>query len=76
MKNSSLIKYNFSNNFLEELSLKMKEITLSPDEILYEKGKIDRRLIFINKGNIENYVFLNKTKKSLNINKENDIIGY
>lgn len=76
IKNSVMMKLNFSNQFLDELSLQMKEVTLSPDEILYQTGQIDRRLIFINKGTIEDYVMLNKNKKVLRSNHSNDIIGY
>jgi CRP-like cAMP-binding protein len=76
IKNSEMMKLNFSNSFLDELCLKMKEVTLSPDEILYSTGQIDRRLIFINKGIIEDYVLLNKNKKVIKTNHSNDIIGY
>jgi hypothetical protein len=38
LKNNDLFKFNFTPKLLENLSLFMRELTLSPGEILYKQG--------------------------------------
>lgn len=51
--NQNEFKKNFTNEFLEKLSLKMKELILGPGEVIYLKNDLDTRLFFVKKGEIE-----------------------
>jgi len=48
-----MFNQNFSKNFLDRLSLHMKELTLGPGEILFKKGDIDNRYFYVNKGDLD-----------------------
>lgn len=40
------------------LSLRMQELIIAPDEILYKKGDKDLRIFFVFKGEMESYIDL------------------
>lgn len=61
--NSKLFGCNFSHRFLNELSLKMQELTLTPGEVLFKKGERDTRIFYINRGYVENYADINNEGK-------------
>ena len=50
---TKLFKLNFSLDCLKSLSLKIKEITAAPNEIIFKKGEIDNRLLFLLDGELE-----------------------
>ena len=54
------LKFNFSKEVLEELSLSMNEILYGPGEIIFSSGDIEERLFYIQKGDIE--LFLQKNE--------------
>ena len=45
-------KLNFSEKFLDSLTLAMQEIQLTPDEIIKNKGERDKKLYFVQKGKV------------------------
>ena len=53
MKNTKLFDLNFSGDCLTMLALKMKEMIVAPNEILFKLGDIDSRLFFLLDGEIE-----------------------
>jgi len=61
LKNFKMFYLNFSDKFLNALSLHMREITLGPGEILFNQGEIDMRLFYIIKGEIELFIDLEET---------------
>jgi CRP-like cAMP-binding protein len=52
LKKLSFFSQEFSTQFLEELSLSMKEITLGPGETLYNTGEYDERIYFLRRGEL------------------------
>ncbi|EAR84241.2 cyclic nucleotide-binding domain protein (macronuclear) [Tetrahymena thermophila SB210] len=57
--NSNIFKNNFSNKLIQQLSLVMKEITLGPGDIIFNKGDTDNRLYYVFKGAVENTLEIN-----------------
>jgi CRP-like cAMP-binding protein len=47
----------FSNNFIDELALKMKEKIIGPEELIYKEGEDGNKIYFIVRGKVE--MFLN-----------------
>lgn len=47
----------FSNNFIDELALKMKEKVIGPEELIYKEGESGDKIYFIVRGKVE--MFLN-----------------
>lgn len=68
LNDSKLFKFNFSKEFLEKLSLYMKEVLYGPGEIIYVKEEIDPKIYFINKGIIKLYL----NKRNLNSNSDDN----
>ena len=52
LRKSKIFALNFSAEFIDELSLNMKEMTLAPNEILFREGDLDDKLYFITRGEI------------------------
>lgn len=52
IKNEKIFKLNFSDQLLEELTLKMKEKRLAPEEIIYNQNEFTDKLFFLMKGSI------------------------
>ena len=48
-----LFSLNFSEKFLLDLSVNMKEMTIGPGENIFVEGDKDYRFYFLNKGNLE-----------------------
>ncbi len=53
LKEQNFLSKNFSERFLQELSLNIKERNYIPGEILYKENDINQKFILIIKGNIE-----------------------
>jgi CRP-like cAMP-binding protein len=51
-----ILKFNFSQEFLQELSLFTKESLYGNGEIIFSKGDLDDKLYFIFKGSVELYI--------------------
>jgi CRP-like cAMP-binding protein len=64
LKKLNFFSSEFSKEFLDQLSLSMKEITLGPGETLYYAGEYDDKIYYIRRGE------LYSTFKSLNQEKE------
>ena len=47
----------FSDNLIDELALKMKEVTMGPEEVIYKEKDDGEKIYFILKGCVE--IFLN-----------------
>lgn len=47
LNNISLLSNNFSQNFLQSLALKIKEKSLGPDEILFNRNDINEPNFYI-----------------------------
>lgn len=43
----------FSNKLMDSLALVMKEITLGPGDIVFNKGDFDNKFYFVFKGTVE-----------------------
>jgi CRP-like cAMP-binding protein len=67
---SKMFKFNFSEPFLRELTVQMKEIICRPGEVVFSLNEADNRIFFINKGEVE--LFLEKNKKK----DEQDIYSF
>ena len=52
---SRLLKENFSDQTINNLSLRMKEKKCVPEEIIYNNGDIADKLIFVLSGELELY---------------------
>jgi len=70
LQDSKIFKFNFTEPFLKELTVQMKEIICRPGEIVFSCNETDNRIFFINKGEVE--LFLEKNKKK----DEQDIYSY
>lgn len=57
-----MFKFNFSESFLKELTIQMKEIICRPGETIFSFNEVDNRIFFINKGEVE--LFLEKDNKN------------
>jgi CRP-like cAMP-binding protein len=53
MRRYKLFTLNFSNEFLDELSLLVKERRFNPEEIIFRKGDAPQQLYFLLKGTCE-----------------------
>ncbi|EAR91993.2 cation channel family protein (macronuclear) [Tetrahymena thermophila SB210] len=80
LQNSKMFKFNFSENFLKDLTVQMKEIICRPGEIIFTLNECDNRIFFINKGEVQ--LFLEKYKRkdeqdnySYDILTKGDIFG-
>lgn len=80
LHDSKMFKFNFSEPFLKELTVFMKEIICRPGEIVFSFNEKDNRIFFINKGEVE--LFLEKNKKkdeqdtySYDVLSKGDIFG-
>ncbi len=56
LQKQSILKNNFSSQFLKELAIYMRENTLAPGEIVYQHGENDPKMYYINQGEIEIYI--------------------
>lgn len=59
--NSKMFKFNFSESFLKDLTLIMKEIICRPGEMVFSANEEDNRIFLINKGHVE--LLLEKSQK-------------
>ena len=50
LSNSKIFKFNFSEGFLNELTLKIREVLYGPGEVIFTEGEKDHRIFYINKG--------------------------
>lgn len=62
LQKSKIFKFNFSEPFLKELTLIMKEIICRPGEMIFSSKEVDNRIFFINKGYVELYLEKHKKK--------------
>ncbi len=53
LHSKKLFRFNFSEKFIDELSLRMKEVIIGPGENIYKEGDNDSRIFFIIKGEVE-----------------------
>ena len=53
---TKLFKLNFTKECLKALSLRIKEITAAPNEVLFKKGETDSRIIFLLDGEVELFI--------------------
>jgi len=57
IQSKKFFKLFFSINFIDDLALRMNEIIVGPEEVIYKEGDDGERLYFIIKGKVE--MFLN-----------------
>lgn len=50
LKKADIFSLNFSKKCIQDLSIKMKERTYVPGEIIYKIGNNDNNLYFVHKG--------------------------
>ncbi|KAL4480488.1 hypothetical protein ABPG72_022243 [Tetrahymena utriculariae] len=53
LKNSNYFKLNFKDSILIHASLKMKELTFGPGQIIFNQNDLDNRIYFILKGKVQ-----------------------
>ncbi|KAL4509153.1 hypothetical protein ABPG72_018084 [Tetrahymena utriculariae] len=80
LQDSKMFKFNFSEHFLKDLTVQMKEIICRPGEIIFTLNECDNRIFFINKGEVQ--LFLEKQQRkdeqdnySYDILTKGDIFG-
>ncbi|KAL4438321.1 hypothetical protein ABPG74_009744 [Tetrahymena malaccensis] len=69
---SKVFGLHFTHSFLNTLAQSMKEITLAPGEILYQKNQNDNRILFLTSGDLE----LFEKEVRLRIVKKGEILNY
>ncbi|EAR84954.2 SNF2 family amine-terminal protein (macronuclear) [Tetrahymena thermophila SB210] len=69
---SKVFGLHFTHPFLNTLAQSMKEITLAPGEILYQKNQNDNRILFLTSGDLE----LFEKEVQLRIVKKGEILNY
>ena len=52
MRSKKIFSLYFSPDFIDQLSLKVKENRIHPEEIIFEKGEASDRLYFVLKGKV------------------------
>lgn len=52
IKSEKIFRLNFSEDFLDELALKMKEKRLAPEEIIYSQNELTDKIYFLMRGSI------------------------
>ncbi|KAL4462117.1 hypothetical protein ABPG74_000962 [Tetrahymena malaccensis] len=70
-----IFSLNFSKEFLDKLSLCMKQIKIGPEISLFEQNQFDQKLYFILKGSVDMFITMNNKNKSCKILKKGDLIG-
>ncbi|KAL4438081.1 hypothetical protein ABPG74_016860 [Tetrahymena malaccensis] len=68
LKNSNYFKLNFKDSILISASLKMKELTFGPGQIIFKQNDQDNRLFYILKGEVQ----LSSNNHQICIKDEND----
>ncbi|KAL4480491.1 hypothetical protein ABPG72_022246 [Tetrahymena utriculariae] len=68
LKSSNYFKLNFKDNILISASLKMKELTFGPGQIIFKQDDQDNRLFYILKGEVQ----LSSNNHQICIKDEND----
>ena len=53
LQKSDILSYNFSNDFIKELALSMKEMTASPGQDIFKTKQQDIKIFFVYQGQIE-----------------------
>ncbi|KAL4483600.1 hypothetical protein ABPG72_006666 [Tetrahymena utriculariae] len=70
-----IFSLNFSKQFLDKLSLCMKQIKIGPEISLFEQNQFDQKLYFILKGSVDMFISMSNKNKSCKILKKGDLIG-
>lgn len=53
LNKAKFLKLNFSNQFIDSLSLTMKEAKFGPDEVIFSQNKLQNKLYFIISGDVQ-----------------------
>ncbi|EWS72631.1 cyclic nucleotide-binding domain protein (macronuclear) [Tetrahymena thermophila SB210] len=62
-----IFSLNFTKPFLNELSMKIKQLKIGPETDLYQLGEFDKRLFFVQKGSIALYIKQSHNQKEYSI---------
>ncbi|EAR82046.2 cyclic nucleotide-binding domain protein (macronuclear) [Tetrahymena thermophila SB210] len=66
---------NFSKQFLDKLSIKIKSMKLGPETNLYRQDELDQKIYFISKGSMMLYFQQNQVERECKILTKGDMIG-
>lgn len=79
LNDQKVFKLNFSQDFILDMSLKMKEIRFGPEEIIFLENEYLDRLFFIIKGQVELFVNVSDSENNklsrVNILSKGRLIG-
>ncbi|KAL4462119.1 hypothetical protein ABPG74_000964 [Tetrahymena malaccensis] len=70
-----IFSLNFTKPFLNELSMKVKQLNIGPETDLYQLGEFDKRLFFVQKGSIVLYAQQSNNQKEYSILSKGSMFG-
>ncbi|EAR82042.3 cyclic nucleotide-binding domain protein (macronuclear) [Tetrahymena thermophila SB210] len=70
-----IFSLNFTKPFLNELSMKIKQLKIGPETDLYQLGEFDKRLFFVQKGSIMLYIKQSNSQKEYSILSKGSMFG-